>query len=157
MQMNKISKRLGFNKIVSAGIVVVRMVDDEPLFLLLRSWNFWDSPKGRVEPGESDLEAAIRETGEEASIPKDKLDFKWGTQYHETEPYRKKKDKIGRYFVALTAQEEIELPINEELGKPEHEEYRWVTYDKAQEMTNARIGGVLKWANDKVKEGKENG
>ncbi|KKM06953.1 hypothetical protein LCGC14_1738790 [marine sediment metagenome] len=39
--------------IVSAGIVPVRFVNDEPLFLLLRSFgSFWDHPKGRVEDGE---------------------------------------------------------------------------------------------------------
>ena len=65
--------------IVSAGIVPVRFVNDEPLFLLLRSFgSFWDHPKGRVEDGEELLDAAMREILEETSITKDELNFRWG-------------------------------------------------------------------------------
>lgn len=144
----KISKR---DCIVSCGIVPVRFEDDEPLFLMLKSRWFWDFPKGRKEAGESDLETAMRETLEESAIHPDSLEFRWGRDYHETEPYRKKKDKIGRYFVALTTQYNVYCPVNPELGRPEHDEYRWMTYDEAKEATNDRIGKVLEWAYSKVR------
>lgn len=146
--MKKISKR---DYIVSAGIVPVRIVDGEPLFLMLRAWTFWDFPKGRKEEGESDLETALRETMEEASIPSEAIEFPWGKECFETEPYRKRKDKVGRYFVGKTDFTDIDMPVNPELGKPEHQEYRWVSYDEAQSMTNDRIGSVLKWAYNKIK------
>jgi len=145
--MKRISKR---DYIVSAGIVPVRIVDGEPLFLMLRAWTFWDFPKGRKEEGESDLETAVRETMEEASIPSDRIKFPWGKDYIETEPYRKKKDKVGRYFVGLTDFKDIHMPVSPELGRPEHEEYKWVTYEEAKEMTNDRIGAVLDWAYRKI-------
>ncbi len=136
----------------SAGVVVVRFENNKPLFLLLRAWNFWDFPKGRVEEGEDALETAIRETFEEASLEADELNFRWGTDSYTTKPFKGYQGmKVGEYFVAETTREQIELPVNEELGKPEHEEYRWVTYSEGQQLTNFRIGGVLKWALQKVR------
>lgn len=134
----------------SAGIVVVKKVGDQYLFLLLRAWNFWNHAKGRVQGGETLLETAIRETEEETTIKKDELNFKWGYDFYTTEPYLKGK-KTGTYFVAETTREKIELPYSAEIGKPEHEEYRWVTFEEAINLTNERIGKVVKWANEKTK------
>lgn len=138
--------------IVSAGIVPVREVDGEYLFLLLCAWKkFYDFPKGRVEPDEDILTAAMRETAEEASITGDELDFKWGMDHYTTKPFNGHQGKkVGKYFVAKTTREEIILPVNEELGRPEHDWYKWVTYEDGQNLTNHRIGGVLKWANNKI-------
>ena len=40
---------------LSAGIIVVRHIDAKPNFLLLRAYEYWDFPKGIVEPGEQPL------------------------------------------------------------------------------------------------------
>ena len=60
--------------------------------LVLRACRNWDFPKGMVEPGETPLDAAIRETAEEAGISD--LAFRWGEGCCETEPYRQ--DKVAR-------------------------------------------------------------
>lgn len=146
MMAQKISSR---DLIRSAGIVIVRKVDNQYLFLLLRSYNFWDSAKGRQEPGEDILMTAVRETFEETTITAAELDFKWGYDSYTTEPY-KKGTKTGTYFLAETIRKTIELPISPELGKPEHEEYRWLNYDEAKKKTNKRIGKVLDWAQNKI-------
>lgn len=147
--MKKISKRELVN---AAGIVPVRIVDGQPLFLMLRAWTFWDFPKGRPEERETKLETALRETQEEASIPSDALEFVWGKKGYTTEPF-KKGTKVTTYFVARTEQEEITLPVSPELGKPEHNEYRWVTYEEGKELTNERIGKVLDWAYELIQGG----
>jgi bis(5'-nucleosidyl)-tetraphosphatase len=133
----------------SAGIVVVRKVGGQYLFLLLRSYNFWDHGKGRNEEGETLLETAIREVEEETTLTKDELAFNWGYDSYTTEPYLKGK-KTGTYFVAETTREEIDLPISPELGFPEHQEWRWVDFHQAMQMTNERIGKVIQWAKDKI-------
>lgn len=140
--------------IISAGIVPVRKIDEGYLFLLLRSFGtFYDFPKGRVEDGEQALDAAIRETLEEASIKKVELDFKWGYDSHTTKPFNGHQGKkVGQYFVAETNRKNITLPFNPELGKAEHDGWGWVTYEEGQKLTNYRIGGVLKWAHDKITE-----
>jgi 8-oxo-dGTP pyrophosphatase MutT (NUDIX family) len=144
----QISKR---DLVVSCGIVPVRFSDGEPLFLMLRARNFWDFPKGHKEAGEENIDTAIREILEETTITSDNLDFKWGKDFIETEPFRKKKDKVGRYFIAETSQTDLSLPVNPERGKPEHDEFRWVTYEDGLKLTNDRIGKVLTWAHNKIK------
>ena len=135
----------------SAGIVPVRKVNKVYLFLMLRSYSFWDFPKGMIEEGELPLSAAIREAQEEASLDPGLLRFNWGKDCHVTDPYRKHKDKIAIYFLAETDQTHIILPYSEEIGKPEHDEYRWMTYIEAKKLANERIGKVLDWAQRKIK------
>lgn len=133
----------------SAGIVPVRKVGDQYMILMLRVYNFWDFPKGRIEPDEEPIDAAIRETGEEASINSSDLIFKWGKEGYTTEPF-KKGTKTTTYFVAETTTEKIILPVSPELGKPEHDAYEWMTFDKAKSITNERIGKVVEWARKKM-------
>ena len=92
----------------SAGVVVVRRENNGWRLLVLRAWRNWDFPKGRVEPNETPLDAAIRETAEEASITD--LNFRWGETFCETAPYRQ--GKIARCYLAETEQERITLPIS---------------------------------------------
>lgn|SRR5690606_16647886 len=57
--------------ISQAGAVAVRSVGDELCILLVRAKKnpeHWILPKGHVEPGETESEAAVRELREEAGI-----------------------------------------------------------------------------------------
>ena len=126
----------------SAGVVVVRRDSGGWRLLVLRAYRNWDFPKGRVEPGETPLDAAIRETAEEASIRD--LVFHWGEAYCETEPYRG--GKVARYYLAETAQVNILLPVSPELGRPEHDEWRWVNLDEAGRLLPPRLQPILAWA-----------
>lgn len=129
---------------LSAGVVVVRPFQGEYRFLLLRAYNYWDFPKGQVEPGERPLKAAIREVEEETTL-KD-LVFRWGEVFHETEPYGR--GKIARYYLAESPSGEVALPVNPELGFPEHQEFRWLAYHNARVLLGPRVQGILDWANE---------
>ena len=131
---------------LSAGVVVARETADGARLLLLRAYKNWDFPKGRVEPGEDPLAAAIRETREEAGI--DDLEFAWGYDYVETEPYAG--GKIARYYVARTGAERIVLPVNPALGRPEHHEYRWVDLTEAFHLTGPRLRPVIAWGASRI-------
>lgn len=131
---------------LSAGVVIVRRVESRRLFLMLRAYRNWDFPKGMVEPGEDPLAAARREVREEASI--EDLEFKWGEVYRETAPYGNR--KVARYYLAATHTETITLPLNPELGRPEHDEWRWVDRDAAFNLTSARLRPILQWAAETV-------
>ena len=115
---------------MSAGVVVVRAIDASWRVLLLRAYNYWDCPKGVVEPGEDPLASARREVHEETGI--EQLEFRWGEVFIETEPYSK--NKVARYYLAATATADIKLPVNPELGKPEHHEWRWFSWELASPM-----------------------
>lgn len=139
--MNKISKRI---KTVSCGIVVIRKEDSQYKYLLLQSYNYLEPPKGKKEDGETDLQAALRETEEETGIKSNELQFKWGQSFKDTEVYGH--GKIARFFVAETTHKDIKLPINLEIGKAEHTSYTWATYNQASKLVGARIQGILDWA-----------
>lgn len=129
-------------KTLSAGVVVIRRIENRFVFLLLRSYQNWDFPKGVVEAGETPLQGALREVAEETTITD--LNFTWGDGYQETPPYGR--GKVARYYLAETQHIHITLPVNPSLGRPEHEEYRWVSYPQAQGMVAPRLLPILKWA-----------
>ena len=127
---------------LSAGVVVVRQSDGGWRFLLLRAFNHWDFPKGMVEEGEESLAAAVREVREESLI--DDLEFTWGEPSTRTGPYSR--GKVACYFIAQTRTTDVSLPVNPELGRAEHSEFRWVDYDEALKLVSPRVRPVLHWA-----------
>lgn len=136
-----------FPSALSAGVVVVREDDSGWRLLILRAYHNWDFPKGMVEPGEAPLDAAIRETAEETAISD--LEFCWGEAYCETAPYRA--GKVARYYLARTSQTPIVLPVSAELGRPEHHEWRWVSFEDAAVLLPPRLQPVLGWARKTLK------
>jgi 8-oxo-dGTP pyrophosphatase MutT (NUDIX family) len=133
--------------VLSAGVVVVRRADEGWRVLLLRIYNYWDFPKGRVEPGEDALTTARRETREETTL--DDLEFAWGESFIDTAPYGREK-KVARYFLARTSTGQISLPVNPELGKPEHHEWKWCDWEAAGVRVPERLVPVLDWAQELV-------
>lgn len=131
---------------LSAGVVVVRRGPIDWLFLMLRAYRNWDFPKGMVEPGEEPLAAARREVREETLI--EDLEFNWGEVYQETGPYGNR--KIARYYVAATRTEKITLPVSPELGRPEHDEWRWVDRERALSLVATRLQPIVRWAAEAV-------
>ena len=109
---------------------------------MLRAFNHWDFPKGMVEAGEEPLAAAIREVQEESLI--DDLEFGWGETSTQTGPYSR--GKVARYFIARTSTVDVTLPVNPELGRPEHSEFRWASFDEAMQLVSPRVRPVLNWA-----------
>lgn len=130
------------SKRLSAGAVIVRATPQGTRFLLLRSFDHWDFPKGLVENGEEPMSAALREVREETTV--NDLSFPWGEVHTETGPYSR--GKTARYYLAQTATEVISLPVNPEIGRPEHSEYRWVDYGTAVSLVSERVRPVLEWA-----------
>jgi 8-oxo-dGTP pyrophosphatase MutT (NUDIX family) len=131
---------------LSAGVVVVRETPDGWRYLLLRAFTHWDFPKGMVETGEEPLAAAIREVREETLI--EDLRFAWGHEFIETGPYSR--GKVARYYVACTQTTAITLPVIEELGRPEHNEFRWVDESSALKLVSARVVPIIEWAVTKL-------
>jgi bis(5'-nucleosidyl)-tetraphosphatase len=131
---------------LSSGVVVVNVLLPTVRFLLLRAYRNWDFPKGLVEPGEEPIDAALREVREETTLVN--LSFEWGVGFVETGPYNK--GKISRYYVARSTETAVQLPINPELGRPEHHEARWMTFEPALKLMSPRLEPVLRWANGVV-------
>ncbi|SDY55524.1 bis(5'-nucleosidyl)-tetraphosphatase [Collimonas sp. OK242] len=129
-------------KFLSAGVVLMHREHARCRYLLLRAYSYWDFPKGMVEPGETPQLAACREVREETAL--DDLDFIWGQAFFETPPYGA--GKVARYYLAITHTDSVELKINPQLGRPEHEEFRWLSYRDARVLLSERLVPVLDWA-----------
>ena len=95
-----------------------------------------------VEAGEEPLAAAIREVQEETLITD--LEFAWGEEFSQTGPYSR--GKVARYYVAKTNTSHVTLPVIEELGRPEHSEFRWVDDTAASKLISPRVQPILEWA-----------
>lgn len=72
------------DEVRSCGVLVLR---EKPQleFLLLKHPKRWDLPKGRLDPGETDLQCALRELWEETGIAANDIridpDFRYTTNY----------------------------------------------------------------------------
>jgi 8-oxo-dGTP pyrophosphatase MutT (NUDIX family) len=127
---------------LSCGIVLARSTEDGWMTLLLRAYHHWDFPKGLREEGEEPIEAALREVGEETGI--DNVSFDWGDRFTETGPYSR--GKTARYYLGKTAQENVVMGLSPETGVPEHNEWRWVSFDEAYDLASPRVRSVVQWA-----------
>jgi 8-oxo-dGTP pyrophosphatase MutT (NUDIX family) len=135
-------------KILSAGVIPLRRTPLGWRILILRAYKNWDFPKGLVEPGEEPIDAAKREATEETGLTQ--FDFPFGDIYRETLPYAG--GKVARYYLAETPEEDVRLPISHALGRPEHHEYRWVSFDEAEDLLPPRLALVLEWARGTLEE-----
>jgi bis(5'-nucleosidyl)-tetraphosphatase len=70
-------------QIKSCGFILFRgdRLAPQKSFLLMKHRDRYDLPKGHVEPGESDLECALRETTEETGIPASAIEIEPEFQY----------------------------------------------------------------------------
>jgi bis(5'-nucleosidyl)-tetraphosphatase len=122
----------------AAGIVLFRVVDGERQYLLLRSALtrrlVWEFPKGRIESGESEIEAAERELREETGLGLG--DYAVNLGFREEEHYlftraagseRQLVVKRVVYFLAESSTASITL-------SREAAEFRWLGYLDAQHI-----------------------
>jgi len=133
----------------SAGVIVVRPAGTEWRYLVLRAFRNWDFPKGEVQPGENPIEAAMREVNEETSLGA--LQFHWGYVSRDTGPYAR--GKVARYYLAVSPSGQVRLPVVPELGRAEHDEFRWATRAQAEGLLPPRLQPILAWAASLVEAG----
>ena len=124
----------------SAGLILIdRKLSDEPTVLCLRAYSNWDFPKGEIESGETKWQTALRELEEETGYKMSDISLmSFGVQAMPwmSCTYGKGKNKKTAYYSIVervNAEKAPTLPINPALGKPEHDEWRWV---KVSELTD---------------------
>lgn len=143
-------KKIIQNKELSCGVVPVLFAWGDWQLLILRRGAAWDFPAGIVNVHEDALEAAKRETLAATGI--DDLEFAFGEDYKETVPYTSNGtgNHVGRYYVAETRTEKITLPVSARLGKPVHDEWRWISCVEAEDYLPPRLTHVLAWLCEKI-------
>ena len=102
--------------------------------LVLRTSATWDFSNGHLEPGETEFAAAQREVAEETGLAD--LDFPFGDAHREALP--SPGGEIASYYLAETDEAEVQVP--------QHDEWRWVSFDEAEDLLPPRLALVLDWA-----------
>lgn len=123
----------------SAGIIIYRDPPEGRRYLLLRASRgestlasgktvkeFWDFPKGKLEKGETGLDAAKREAEEEAGFSDIAIDsgFKQTTHYF-TFRFGKPIPKYVALFLGRVAHDTVTLSW-------EHDTYEWLSVEDAR-------------------------
>uniref|UniRef100_A0A8C9UX13 Bis(5'-nucleosyl)-tetraphosphatase [asymmetrical] n=1 Tax=Spermophilus dauricus TaxID=99837 RepID=A0A8C9UX13_SPEDA len=120
----------------ACGLIIFRRrlipkVDNDSIeFLLLQASNgihHWTPPKGHVDPGENDLETALRETREEAGIEAHQLTVIEGRKELNYVAWQKPKTVI--YWLAEVKDYDVEIRLSNE-----HQAYRWLGLDEACQL-----------------------
>jgi bis(5'-nucleosidyl)-tetraphosphatase len=116
---------------VSAGIILTRNISNQEgnvILLLRHSAGHWDFPKGNIELGETELDAAIRELKEETGI----IRFRIMPSFRHTITYKYRRNqkiisKSVTLFLGIT-------DIKGVILSNEHVNYTWEYIDKAYEF-----------------------
>ena len=127
-----------------AGIVVIKLFDNQWRVLGLLSDNKYDITKGHVEKGDEYFDTAVRETYEEADI-KD-LKFIFGYDYCALD--------CLRVYVAVT-DSDAKIKENKN-GIKEHESYSWLTFEEMERQTYSYLKPAIVWAKEKIKNESKN-
>ena len=131
----------------SAGVAIIDQThsssNTDLAVLCVRAYANWDFPKGRQNDGETLIETAIREVEEETTL-RHGLDYTLIEQFRLAVTYGSgRRKKTASYFVGLRISEtEPSLPVSEELGKPENDEYRWVKLSDLHELMPTRLQDI---------------
>ncbi len=124
----------------SCGVIVFKR---EPLsFLLMKHPTRWDLPKGHVDPGESDLECALRELVEETAIKADDiaLDKTFLFEHHYQVRDRDSPDRISDKTLLIYLgwlQQDVDIVVTE------HEGYEWFPWQPPHSIQEATIDPLL--------------
>ncbi|MFN3621398.1 MAG: bis(5'-nucleosyl)-tetraphosphatase [Nitrososphaerales archaeon] len=126
----------------SAGAIVIYKSDSVVEYLILHyPAGHWDFPKGNVEKGESELDAAIREITEETGL----TDLKFVNGFKKTiQYYYKKGDRLVKksvtFYLAEAKTKDVKLSF-------EHQGYIWLPIDEAlAKVTYQNAKNVLREA-----------
>src|SRR5262245_51829971 len=124
----------------SCGFLIVR---GEPIraFLLMRHADRWDLPKGHVDPGESEMQCALRELQEETGITADDIEIKDGFRFTNHYQVRGKRDGQihDKTLVIFLARLKGDVAIQ----PTEHPAYQWFPWQPPHRVQTWTIDPLL--------------
>jgi bis(5'-nucleosidyl)-tetraphosphatase len=121
--------------LVATGFIIFRRLSQSIQYLLLQTSygkHHWTPPKGHVDPGESEIETAMRETEEEAGFQRE--DYKVIKGFQNTMHYDVRgRPKRVEYWLA-----ELINPDTPVILSDEHQDYKWLEIAEAQKYASYR-------------------
>ena len=138
----------------SAGIIVFRINPQEGVqyLVLYHRGTYWNFPKGKLDPGENEKQAAVRELSEEAGIKNIKLIDGWRqeTNFFFKEDRQGKKELIKKDFILFLAKmpKDEKVDITRDCDGNRHNGYAWLDYKTADKYLKFKsIRGIFAEAN----------
>ncbi|MCA9109606.1 MAG: NUDIX domain-containing protein [Planctomycetaceae bacterium] len=125
----------------SCGVLVVR---GNPIkeFLLMKHADRWDLPKGHMDPGESEVECALRELEEETGIQYGDLEmdstFRYWSRYTLPTTDRRHPGQRKDLIIFLAR-----LLHDVEIQVTEHLDYEWFTWHPPHDIQEQTINPLL--------------
>ena len=112
----------------SAGFIICKKNGGRKYLILLHGSNYWNFPKGKLESGESEIEAAVRELKEETGITDIKImdgfSFNYDYTFHAGSLKIK---KLVKMFLAYYV-------IGNVVISREHKSFKWSTVEEAMNI-----------------------
>ena len=131
-------------QVKSCGFILFRgdRSDPQKSFLLMKHLERYDLPKGHVEPGESDLECALREMTEETGIPASAVqiepDFQYRSVYYPQ--YARFNDQtVEKTLIIFLAWVDRHVAIT----TTEHLGYEWIDWHPPHQIQPQTIDPLL--------------
>ena len=127
-------------EVKSCGFLIVR---GDPIreFLLMRHADRWDLPKGHVDPGESEMQCALRELVEETGITAADIELIDGFRFTHQYQVRGKRDgkTYDKTLVIFLGRLTNDVPIQ----TTEHIDYRWFPWNPPHRIQAQTIDPLL--------------
>ncbi len=136
-------------EVKSCGFLIVR---GEPIeeFLLMLHPDRWDLPKGHVDPGESEMECALRELAEETGLSEREIEVLPGFRF--TNHYQVRGKRDGRLYDKTLVIFLARLVREASITCTEHGGYQWFRWQpphRIQAWTiDPLLGAVEKYVGD---------
>ena len=108
--------------VIEASGGVIKNENGEILFIFRRG--SWDLPKGKIDPGETKKQAAIREVIEETGIVGVEIDYKIGKTHHMYRIKGKRAIKKSHWYLMNTYKQPLKPQIEEDIAVA-----KWMTKD----------------------------
>jgi 8-oxo-dGTP pyrophosphatase MutT (NUDIX family) len=125
----------------SCGVLVFRRAP-QLAFLLMKHRDRWDVPKGHVDPGESDIECALRELHEETGISSRDIQldpqFRYSAQYPVVDKRFPGETATKTLFIFLGwLERDVPIQISEHVG------YQWFAWHPPHQIQPQTINPLL--------------
>lgn len=113
----------------SAGVILFRLEEGQPLVLVLHyAAGHWDFAKGKLEAGETELQAALREVKEETGVTQVEIQPDWKQTIRYV--YTRDGEQISKtvvFFLGQTSAKSVQL-------SNEHQGFAWLKPEQAEQQ-----------------------
>ena len=125
----------------ACGVLVMRR-EPEWSFLLMRHASRWDLPKGHMDPGESDLECALRELHEETGIQANDIALEENFEF--VTRYMLQEQRTGDQWVQKTLKIYLAwLQLDVAIHPSEHLGFQWFKWEPPHSIQAQTIDPLL--------------